>query len=682
MKTQLTAAMFLSLLLSLLPACLLGPLDVIGNDTTVTESESKSKEQKIEDDRIEDKHPVFDPNLTVTEDFDGCLVTLNKSGSVTKLDILPPEDQDPSLEGKIFPGRGEALAAVNQLPGADLIPSMEVVNGFMKPFNDGLYAAIELALQQGVEELLESKQRFLQELLDKLKEQIAATSGAAKTHCENAAVFIGAGLLLGGATVDLLPQLKSAAEQNAAAFIREYPIVSTPIGFYTWNATLTGIFRQDRYLQGNQLNTFNDARGLFVALAVVLKEDQALAARYEQILALYAGLTNPHVSHTPLSLLPYVDGLTSLEDLEALWDKFSAENPPLYVCDGVYLTLFPASRSKDTDYFEKTFCGAAPPLQLDLMEVLIQAIRDGQLDITPEADTGWYGYQLHALETLLLPDRAAESDHLLLTAAYKKKLIEAFKSILTQNRETHVKSLNMANPMPSMPTRIVDIYPNFQVEPFPTFYLRTARAYRFLATYLTGVLGEELLASQQRLYEDGQRSELPLGQELGQMTALLYGIYALASQSVGLDPTAGLLPEEQAEYPLETCIERAQSWLVTWQQDRDILTDPRVIVPILQDTSTKTNVYWAIFGVKVLKISANFVEGFEPQVLGATSEEGWGDCAVGDIVPHEYYLLMEQMQEVRIPDTTPPPTRKKFRQICDEHQTAEAIITTLEGLGQ
>lgn len=54
------------------------------------------------------------------------------------------------------------------------------------------------------------------------------------------------------------------------------------------------------------------------------------------------------------------------------------------------------------------------------------------MDLTPDPETsGWYDYQLYDLETLLLPNRGTESDHLLLTKAYKEKLIETFKSIIT-----------------------------------------------------------------------------------------------------------------------------------------------------------------------------------------------------------------------------------------------------------
>ncbi|MCK5800565.1 MAG: hypothetical protein KAI47_25425, partial [Deltaproteobacteria bacterium] len=55
-------------------------------------------------------------------------------------------------------------------------------------------------------------------------------------------------------------------------------------------------------------------------------------------------------------------------------------------------------------------------------------------------------------------------------------------------------------------------------------------------------------------------------------------------------------------------------------------------------------------------------------------------CALRDFVSHDYYLLMEQMEQVRISDDVAPPTREEFRKICDEKKTQEAILDTLGSL--
>lgn len=651
-------------------ACILGPLDTMGQETIVTEDESSSSEPRLEDDKIEDKKPVYNDKLWFTETFDGCEVSLNRSGSVAKLDVVPMSEQEQSSLGKLFRTRKEAIAAAGQ-GSVNLLPSMEVVNGAMKPFNDGLYAAVELAVQQGSSGLIESKQAFLGKLAAGLKSAHATASTAAAPHLERAMVYVGAALLLGGATPDITVGALAKAKTAADNYQKQGQLYSRPIGFYTWSKALEGIFTQDRFLQNRDGNSSADQFGLFIALAAIIEGDAALKAQYEQLLSLYAGLTNPYASHTPLTLMSYVDGLASLEQVSAIQKKFIAENPDPFACQGTYFALVPASRSKDMDHFKQTFCTDAPTAKTNMMNLLIEAIRGGKLDLKPDAKSGWYDYQVYALETLLLPQRGPENQHLLLTAAYKKKLLESFKSIITQTRETHVKQLETGADVVSMPPREVDLYPKFPVEPFPTFYLRNARAYRFLGTYLAATLGTKLLAASHGLRADGTRAKQALDAELASMTRLLYGLYILTARAVGLDPNKYLLAEELAEFPADTCTARAGAWIAGWRTDPDILTDPRVIVPMWHNGTNNQMVYWAVLGVKVTKISASYVEGYAPRSRPV------GNCVVRETLPRDYLLLMEQMREVRINDQVKPPTRAELRAICNKHGDADAIVKAL-----
>jgi len=156
------------------------------------------------------------------------------------------------------------------------------------------------------------------------------------------------------------------------------------------------------------------------------------------------------------------------------------------------------------------------------------------------------------------------------------------------------------------------------------------------------------------------------------MTRLLYGLALLSSDSLGLEMRAHLMPDELAGLDLAACRERARKWLETWQTDADVLRDPRVIVPV--GSSGDGDVFWATLGVKVYKSSAKFVEGYEPSVLSTTS------CQAGAFVGHDYYLLVEEMAEIRLRRAATPPTREELRRICDEQKTREAIVAALEAL--
>ena len=649
-------------------------------EVIITKHETFQKEQKAEDDRIEDKKPVFDPSLTVVEFFDSCQVTLNKSGSVTKLDIAPFADADGALDGTLYATRAEALAALTTVTTGDVIPSMEVVNGVSKHFNDGLYAAIELCMQGGVDGEIKGKREFIEELAAALVDALGDAKDETRTYLEQGIVHLGTALSLGGGVLDGLPAgLRATAEEQASKFTESALGDSRPVGFYTWSDELGEVFRQDRFLQ-NQANpglaSLSGQFGMFAAMAAVLEQNPDLTKTYERLLSVYGGLTNSFVAYPLTSFFAHVDGLDSLDDPSALQATFLEANPVRFPCsDGYpYAAVLPASASKDTRFYNDTYCYQSVPEGTTFIDAFINAIRAGSLDLSPDASSGWYDYQLHALETLLLPERGRESDHLLLTASYKKKLLDSFKTIITQTRETHVKQLQKGATPTSVAPPKVDVYPLFQVEPFPTFYLRIARAYRFLGTYLEAVLGPELMSQLER--HPGERNKparIALAADLDAITNRFYGFYVLSARSVGLDPNAQLLEDELVEIDLDAAVEAAESWLGGWREDGDVKADGRVIVPVATDAKTGKVVYWAVIGVKVVKFKAEFVEGFEPKVEA-------GFCEVKGFVSHGYYLLVEDMVEVRISDDAAPLTRDELRDLCDKHGDKEAIIQALQEL--
>lgn len=354
--------------------------------------------------------------------------------------------------------------------------------------------------------------------------------------------------------------------------------------------------------------------------------------------------------------------------------RFIADHPALVPCPTAFFALVPASSTRDNDYLASRYCSTGVPPDVSLIDEIIEAIRNQALELQPAADSGWYDYQLWALETLLVPERGPESDYLLLTAGYKEKLIESFKSIVTQTRETHVKQATGFMVETSAESPPIAIYPQFSVEPFPTFYLRSARAYRFLETFLASVLGEAYLTSAGRFYENNERSSDAIQTELHRLTKRLYGLYLASADSVGLLPETYLLENEMDEFPIMECRQEAIAWFNSWKDDPDITRDPRVITPVVMDDGKHNAVYWAVLGIRVIKIMAEFVEGFEPEIKDCHY------CRIDRTEQHSYYLLIEQMEEVRIPDSVAPLTREEYRRICDQYDNAQSMRAALEAL--
>ncbi|MBI5532158.1 MAG: hypothetical protein HY898_05565 [Deltaproteobacteria bacterium] len=571
--------------------------DVMGVEEFVTEkSAAEGNPDPIADDRIEDKHPVFDESLTIDETFGPCVVTLNKSGSITKLDIAPFDAGKESIGDQLFRSYADAALKLD-LPW---MPSMEVVQGMLKPFNDGLYAAVELAAQSGSQGAGINKAQLFKDLLAALVDRSSNGTPDEKPLAADAASLFAAALQASGETVTVPPAIASGASSLLDALNADSSS-SQPIGFYTWNPLLEGIFRQDRMLQcRSQCPAF----GAFAATASLLNSNADLSSRFGGVLDLYAGMTNPFADWSPRDVQPLVPTPDSLSGVDGIKQQFKATHPLDGDCDP-RMAMVPASDAPENKLFKALFCPIGPDEGQDLIDVLISRIRSGSIDLTPTDQSGWYDRQLYALETLLVPERAAEKDHLFLTKRYKEKLVETFKTIITQNRETHAKQVKTessgTNSAEIVPTPF-DVYPLLPVEPFPTFYLRTARAYAFLDTMLQATMGKEFLAQAHRPVESGAAITTSLGDELADRTCLLYGMSIVSGASLGMRPL--LTAEEQQAYPVAKCDARARDWLAAWDKDRDVESDQRVIVPVFNDWYNNQIRYWAVIGVKAIRVQA------------------------------------------------------------------------------
>ena len=152
-------------------------------------------------------------------------------------------------------------------------------------------------------------------------------------------------------------------------------------------------------------------------MAAVIERDPGLLKQYRAINGLYGRLTNP------LICLP-VDALIATdENLSALAARHGARHKAV--------AIFPPSTSRENELFDQLFAMGLPP-SANAMVAFIRAIRSGEVDLAPEEEDGWYQHQVYALETLLLPTKGQEDEKLLLTAKYKKRLVEAFKALVTK----------------------------------------------------------------------------------------------------------------------------------------------------------------------------------------------------------------------------------------------------------
>ncbi|MDF2696975.1 MAG: hypothetical protein K0S65_5358, partial [Labilithrix sp.] len=502
------------------------------------------------------------------------------------------------------------------------IPSVQTIATYAKQLDDAIYAGVELEVQYARLGAAPSKRTILTGALEALLTHRGAEEDSAAAHLASA-------LRLGNSTAAIPADLEDDVATLMAQF-RSDLARSKPIGFYTWSDDLRAIWVQDRFLQA-PLDP-----GAACALAEAVARDDARKARYETLTALYSRLTNPLRSSLVARL-----GMDRTACL--------AEPPAAFLS---------TSRTAEETLFERLYPAGAPA-SANLMQDLIDAIRRGDLDLAPRSEDGFYQYQSHALETLLVTDKSEERSKVAFTGRYKKRLQEAFATMLVQHRETHVKQTGEGSATSSPPARDV---PDFSVEPLATVYVRHARSYVFLEKALEELYGPEFLDRTPTYDERGARGET-VRQTIVRARDLFFNIYLTSAFELGMLPKLDKVGDPVPEtWPSR--LEAAYEWRRQLTSDPLASADVRVVVPIARIDGTHLR-YWAVIGVRTTLASYSFIKG-----VSLKAPEPDDELRVA--------LPTEQFLEYTASDA--PPTRDELRKICDENKTAEAIQAALEKL--
>ena len=233
-----------------------------------------------------------------------------------------------------------------------------------KQFDDGLYAAVELAAQQGAGRFPGNAV-----LLSSLAATLAAGLPGKGT---GAATAIHAACALGGIPVTVPEALVEPVRTARAGFTAKADFVSKPLGFYTWTDQLQAIFLQDRFLQQPlELDTAAE-------LARAVKNTPGASVACDACLRLHNRLTNP-------------------------------PKKPNIRDAGKAMPFFPPSRSHEVALFERLYESSSIPDGFDLMGELIRCVRSGKISLMPTEQSGWYDHQTWSLEPLIVPDRRPET---------------------------------------------------------------------------------------------------------------------------------------------------------------------------------------------------------------------------------------------------------------------------------
>lgn len=597
----------------------------------------------LADDKPEDKQPAFDPELIDTRPFgpEDNRWQINASAAVIKLDVPDTRSDEHEALQRLYPDYAAAAKALRGA-GFEVLPSVNLLGGKAKQFDDGLYAAMDQYMVQNGEEGVRDIELCVRQVLTELN------------PTGEAYAWLFASLELGRF---ITPEEHQRRPRLVDRFVEDFladEAQSRPVGFYTWNENLVRVFQFLRYLQ----QPFDKREGTPQVLANALARNSQAREQYTRMLEFYAHLTNPFDS---LSLLPLAEELYAGKPLADVASALGVRKP--------FVSFLPYSDSKETALFDRLYPRGLPP-NADLMADLISAIRSGELDLKPGENSGWYDYQLYALESLVLPEKGEGNDKLLLTRKYKLRLLEAFKAMVTKTRETHVRQMAAAGNTAGAafePTEALP--PRLRVEPNPSYYLRIARSYAFLQNFLEANVQD--LNSLPGFRAEGNRGK-PLGEELESMRLLFYGLYFVSCEDIGHKPQ--LLEGENADPDYTRAI--AADWLKSWETDPDLAVDTRVAVPIYRDD--RVSRFWCTLGVRPIKLEADYARrpSWRPLPAAGEQPQPWQELESYKVQKAEWVILGDDFAEVQ-KGARATLSRGELQKVCDQGGSKEEIIKAL-----
>lgn len=614
---------------------------------------------------------LSDPVSRVVND-QGFEVQLDLTSQVLSLNVSPLEE---TLLRPVSP------SPVSSNPSSFV--SAAILSAKAKQFDDGLYAAVELAAQSGCGKL-SGKGVLLKEIADYLGAQHLSE----KSNVQQ--VMLGAAKL-GDLHINVPDDLSASIDVQISDFMKD-EVSSKPIGSYTWSDSLKRIYRQDRMLQSELKGSDGIA-----SLVGFFRKDELAQRAYVDQLALASSLTNPFRKE---DLRSYLIGAGRQAN------EFPNQNR----------YFLPPSASHEDELLQKLYGNKPIPDGFVLIDEMVNRIRSGKIKLAPRKDSGWYDYQVWSLEPLVVPTKMPEAQHLRFSDNYEKQLVELFKGLIALSRETHIKQLGKSGgggAGGSDQTIRIFIFPALSCEPLATYYFRRAVSYKFVKDLLEHQIGVDGLRQLHRLKQAGESAK-SLDDELNEMENLFAGAYVSISRQLGT-PDSRLLKLDDNPIP-ETSVAMFQKWAAS-PIDPDVSRDERMMVPIFYDLQRRKTKAWVFLGWVSDDMSVDFEK--TPSVISCARDSKSNNASAkmsdpGNKAPLSYSVIANDRliksvggDRKHSPTTTFEPNylevifdsnsyqvafpvtaevyvdkvlnREEFRALCDRCQTPDRILGELAG---
>jgi hypothetical protein len=564
----------------------------------------------------------------------GCSVILDKGPQVISIDATWTGDPAWTADAELFAKPSAAQSRGFVSAGTLLMKA--------KQFEYGLGAAVAVLIQEGSDEFFGMK-RLLQGLLGSLPRP------ATDATMSVAATFYAACEL--GKTYASIPHvLQERVSAVVESFLAEKS-KSLPVSFYSWNDTLSGLYRQERMLE--EPLVWEGQQQLIDAL----RRMQSLKRAYADVVNLAGKMSSP--SRTP-SLLSLI---TSATEISPSHD----------------LPFFPKATNREAELVRKLYGDKQLPQGIVLVEETIRRLREGLLSFSPQDDSTWYDYLFWFAEPLVRVDADPESSKRSLSTEYRECLLDLYRDAQRFSRQPTVKPKETRG-LGAVKPPSINVLPECTVEPLPSLYFRLARCYKFLETVLTATFGAEALQDAIRPTAVG-RAPVNLRQELRQMQSLFYGAHVVASNELGIEPFSPEFFFERLDAKASATFFR--QWMNEISTDCDLACDCRSMMPVYFDRERGLTRVRVFLGWRRVKLNLSYAV---PPAIVAVDTSGfvlpdhYRQMLGGDYKPDVKFggttveAAYPAVAEINVGKTLPA---EEFAAFCDQHKSEWAIMDGL-----
>jgi|GEM_PF-1041800 len=567
------------------------------------------------------------------------------------------ETAEPEVNGvgpRLFPSFVEASKAASGTP----LLSVDVCGYAYDQFGWGALTATDVKLEDGLGVLEAGKQRFLIDLLARVKTIYDNTSGDAHTHAGGTMAFLVAGIMLGRADGTLPPEVSvreeiiDEAEAQKTAFLSQYPQAFYATAPWTWREDLTRIIVRDRWLSQPLEPGDRDYHSLEKAMVLTeaLNSDPALLEQQRFLWDLYSSLVGAGYSFTVPEMTEIMAG-DDYATVVADPNKRFLEVKRDAIALGVPFRLMPETRSMEY-FLVDLLVEDRKKVSFGTFENVVRSVRAAEVTLTPEAGASWRAFEAYALDALIRPGETPESGKISMDDAYKSRLISRLTYAIVQEPGG---SGNLGGGGAG------GLGPAFTVEPVPSYYLYLARSLDPLGSALSEYLG--VAYGELHGFRAGGAVTPTLEGELGNARELFYGFYLESCYNLGMSPAAGGVGDAKA------AVERARNFAGGWASDPVFGADIRRLIPIAPAKTLEGGDginCLAVLGVRVVEIVVEY--DTQPKVTG-------GEPTLG---PASYTILVPVIVEVVTPGREVMP-HEDYIALCDRYDTPDALANALEG---